>query len=690
VAKGPDQTRHRDSPVSIAFRTVDNKEQIDAVLRAHDYGIFSQSATLVDEMMTDDRIQGVTEKRQDALISCDVEFQAASDKPKAKMVRDLIGGTGDAQGLWRRMMPPADIKNLLSWGWFLCAGFGENVWSYDKGLDLHLPRLKWWHPTHARWDWTERAFILQTQDAWQVKLPDLTEHPRGDGKWVQWMPNGGQYGWRRGLIRSLAHKYVVRQWNDVDWARFNERHGTPVLKAMVPSVSGNEEEERGFFERLADLGAETAIVLPQGDTPGTSYDAAWIELQGRNWESFQALKKDLGDEIAIAVLGQNLTTQVDGGSFAAATVHEGVELKKLAADAEIASALSEQLLSWFCHHNFGDANLAPRMVFKVVPEKDEAAEVSKDEGVTRVILGAQSVGLSLDVRAYAEKHGLPLTEEDPDDAQDAEFQEEADEEDASNEDEKQEAEAALGLAMKRYAFAGLPVAVENPVGTKRRWQDADGTTGETLMRFDYGFIEGHLSGDGEELDCYVGPDENATRVYVVHQLKAPTFKAWDEDKVMLGFESEADARRAYLMHRSDGDRALGSMSSVPLDAFKRKLKKRTGTGKIRASVAACGHAHTAALAAGGNRKPKTTADHPAVRYQTALERTGKAKLAKTIAVDVAAVQRVIASSKSFDEVSAKLTTLYKNTLDPASLAKLVERANILAKLNGRLGAVEDL
>jgi phage gp29-like protein len=425
----------------------------------------------------------------------------------------------------------------------LCAGFGENVWSYDKGLDLQVPRLKWWHPTHARWDWMERAFILQTQDAWQVKLPDLAEHPRGDGKWVQWMPNGGQYGWRRGLIRSLAHKYVVRQWNDVDWARFNERHGTPVLKAMVPSVSGNEEAERGFFERLADLGAETAIVLPQGDTKGTSYDAAWIELQGRNWESFQALKKDLGDEIAIAVLGQNLTTQVDGGSFAAATVHEGVELKKLAADAEIASALSDQLLSWFCHHNFGDANLAPRMVFKVVPEKDEAAEVGKDEGVTRVILGAQSVGLALDERAYAEKHGLPLLEEG-----DEELEEEphTHEGEPSDEDEKKEA----------------PPAVDD------------------------------------------------------------------------------------------------------------KAK--------------------AALAAGGNRKPKTTTDHPAVRYQTALERTGKAKLSKTIAVDVAAVQRVIASSKSFEEVSAKLTTLYKNTLDPASLAKLVERANILAKLNGRLGAVEDL
>lgn len=686
MAKGPDSSRFRDSPVSIAFRTVDNKEQIDSILRAHDYGMFSQSATLVDEMMTDDRIQAVTNKRGDAIVACDVEFEAASDKPKAQEVRDLIGGVGDAHGLWRRMFPPAALKSMLRWGWYLCLAPAEIVWTYNKALDLQMPRLVAWHPTHVNWDWMTRRFVLRTESAFQLALPDLDANPRGDGKWFQWLPNGSQYGWRDGLVRSLAHKYIVRQWNDVDWARFNERHGTPIGKAKVPAQAGREEEESAFFERINNLGAETSLLLPQGDTPATSYDFEWAELQGRNWETFQALKKDLGDEIAVAVLGNNLTTQVDGGSLAASKVHEGVELRLLARDAEIAHAIYDQVLSWFCLYNFGDPELAPRMVIKVQPEKDEVAEVTKDETVTRVVLGAAMAGIPLDERAYAEKHGLPLLEEaeiEAEEAEEAEREEEPAEDEAA---EGEDAAAALGLALKRYTFAGLPIAIENPVGSTRAWRDEDGTIGTTVMRFDYGYVEGHLSGDGEELDVYIGPDEAASKAYVVHQLKAPDFKRWDEDKVMLGFESESDARRAYLLHRSDGDRAIGGMTSMPLDVFKRKLKRRAGTGKIRASMAHdCGHDHAALKA-----KPKATRRDPAMLWNDQLERKGKADLARVIKGDLAIIQRAIASSKDFGDVKSKLTTLFSKTLKPDDMARLIERANVLAQLNGRLGATEDL
>jgi hypothetical protein len=71
---------------------------------------------------------------------------------------------------------------------------------------------------------------------------------------------------------------------------------------------------------------------------------------------------------------------------------------------------------------------------------------------------------------------------------------------------------------------------------------------------------------------------------VVHQRKAPDFTAYDEDKVMLGFPDGKAAKEAYLAHRSDGDRAFGGMSVVPLDRFKAKLQRRTGTGPIRATV----------------------------------------------------------------------------------------------------------
>ena len=136
--------------------------------------------------------------------------------------------------------------------------------------------------------------------------------------------------------------------------------------------------------------------------------------------------------------------------------------------------------------------------------------------------------------------------------------------------------------MQKRTYAGFGVVVENPTGSVRQWYDrAAGKSGETVMKHDYGYLEGHVGTDGDEVDVYLGPDEQAPFVHVVHQLAAPEFKRHDEDKVLLGFRSEADAKAAYLAHRSDGESAYGGMSVIPLEAFKAKLGRRSGTGKIR-------------------------------------------------------------------------------------------------------------
>lgn len=142
----------------------------------------------------------------------------------------------------------------------------------------------------------------------------------------------------------------------------------------------------------------------------------------------------------------------------------------------------------------------------------------------------------------------------------------------------------LGVVARRQ-FQGFNVAIENPAGTARRWYDKDmRETGMVMMRNDYGFLEDHLGVDGEELDVYLGPDQDAEDVHVVHQLKGPDYTSLDEDKVMLGFRDGAAAKAAYLAHRSDGalgSRAFGSMATIPVERFRAQLKRRSGLGKIR-------------------------------------------------------------------------------------------------------------
>lgn len=110
-------------------------------------------------------------------------------------------------------------------------------------------------------------------------------------------------------------------------------------------------------------------------------------------------------------------------------------------------------------------------------------------------------------------------------------------------------------------FAGLHVTIENWPGTARWWQSA-GVRGVTIMHHPYGYFTGTIGEDGEGIDVFLGPDPDAPEVYVIHQASPPDFREYDEDKVMAGFRSAEEARRAYLDHYDD-PRFYGSMTTLP-------------------------------------------------------------------------------------------------------------------------------
>ena len=129
-------------------------------------------------------------------------------------------------------------------------------------------------------------------------------------------------------------------------------------------------------------------------------------------------------------------------------------------------------------------------------------------------------------------------------------------------------------------FAGLPIVIENPKGSTRSWTSRGGDTGATLMLFDYGYIAGAIGADGDEVDVYLGPDESSQWVYIVHQNAPPDFTEFDEDKVMLGFESAQAAADAYLAQYDD-PRFLAGITPLQLEDFKQKLIEHEGGQLVR-------------------------------------------------------------------------------------------------------------
>ncbi len=140
---------------------------------------------------------------------------------------------------------------------------------------------------------------------------------------------------------------------------------------------------------------------------------------------------------------------------------------------------------------------------------------------------------------------------------------------------------AGNYAKGRCLVHDLRVAIENPKGSTRRGTNKAGKAWSVTVKNHYGFFSDYVGKDGDPLDLFIGPDANATHVYVVNQID-PQTGGFDEHKVMTYFPDEAAARSAYLANYEAGWKGLGSMRIFTVAAFKQWLS----SGKLTKRAAA--------------------------------------------------------------------------------------------------------
>ena len=119
----------------------------------------------------------------------------------------------------------------------------------------------------------------------------------------------------------------------------------------------------------------------------------------------------------------------------------------------------------------------------------------------------------------------------------------------------------------RVVVQGLPIDIENPKGSVREGKSKAGKTWRTVMKDHYGYIRDVDGEDGDKLDVFVGPTPSAETVFVVNQVDPVTGK-FDEHKVMLGYQTQAEARRAYLSNYEKGWNGLDSVVPMTMEEFK--------------------------------------------------------------------------------------------------------------------------
>lgn len=181
------------------------------------------------------------------------------------------------------------------------------------------------------------------------------------------------------------------------------------------------------------------------------------------------------------------------------------------------------------------------------------------------------------------------------------------------------------------------VSIENPKGSVRSGVDANGKKWEQTMHNTYGYIRGTEGVDGDHIDVFLYDEIdswNGRRVFVIDQYNEDG--TFDEHKVMLGFNDEADARAAYLANYESGwaDRRKIVCSSVNIEEFEKWIDS-------------------------SHRKTKPLAEY------------------KTVTKDSKAVNAI----DRIAEINGRISELKKQTDEAHSRSDIFEEARLIAESN---------
>lgn len=137
--------------------------------------------------------------------------------------------------------------------------------------------------------------------------------------------------------------------------------------------------------------------------------------------------------------------------------------------------------------------------------------------------------------------------------------------------EPTEAQKEAGNYKKGHVrVQGLDVTIENPRGSIRKGKRPDGSEWQHEMSDHYGYIKRTKGADSEQVDVYVGPQPDASQVFVIDQLNQETGE-FDEHKVMMGYPSQQAAVVAYKSNFDPGWQ-VGPVRPMAVDEFKGWLK----------------------------------------------------------------------------------------------------------------------
>jgi hypothetical protein len=333
---------YRDLPI-VTIQNTWTVQQAISAMGAHMIGNFETSGQLCDSVLGDDRVVPTLGSRVSGLFGREVRFRPANDSRAAREVCDA----------WVDHWPKLNSEGALheTSEYEILMGFCPDQLVWDTTGTIWKPIMRPWHPRFTYYHWGIRRLVAISLDG---NLPIFP----GDGKWVL-HKRRGERPWIRGALRAVVQPWLLRHFAFRDMARFGEVHGMPTRLCETP-MSADPGERSQFEQQVARLGFETTLLIGKGVDEHNSYGYSLVEAKDTAWEVFPAQIDRCDTAIVLAILFQNLTTEVKSGALASTEAHMDIRQSGIEADNEAWRAtLHNQVARPFAYLNFGDADLAP-------------------------------------------------------------------------------------------------------------------------------------------------------------------------------------------------------------------------------------------------------------------------------------------------------------------------------------------
>jgi len=274
-----------------------------------------------------------------------------------------------------------------------------------------VPELEFWHPRGLRYETPRKQWIarVETPDSHIAVDRDIDF---SSGEHVLLAPFGGAGDVSRGLWIALAYLWLLKQHAIRDWANLGAQLGYPVKVAefafgqqgtQAKEVAGADKKREELVKEIFALGRKGVIALPPGFT------MKLLSVPATSAGMFKDQIEAVNTAIAILVLGQNLTTEIKGGSLAAAQIANTIraDIRRFDAGAE-SRFLRENVLSWWARLNFGAEEAAPWPVRNTEPPEDLTSAATTLNVLSQAVERLERNGWLLSKQDTGERFRIPL------------------------------------------------------------------------------------------------------------------------------------------------------------------------------------------------------------------------------------------------------------------------------------------